>query len=99
LRLREAQRRASERARSRRIGETVRVLVEARRTLRRTDPLAVALASTEVSVGRSQGEAPGVDGGIYFDAGVPVGAFAEVRLAGCSAFDFYGTLVGAAVPA
>jgi ribosomal protein S12 methylthiotransferase len=99
LRLREAQRLAAERARSRRIGETVRVLVEARRTLRRTDPLAVALASTEVSVGRSQGEAPGVDGGIYFRAGVPIGAFAEVRLAGLRAFDFYGTLVSAAVPA
>lgn len=97
LRLREAQRSASERARSRRLGATVRVLVEARRTLRRTDPLAVALASTAVCVGRSSGEAPGVDGGIYFTADVPIGAFVDVRLDGCGAFDFYGTVVPAVV--
>jgi len=97
VRLREAQRLASERARARRVGQTVRVLVEARQTLRRTDPLAVALGSTGVTVGRSPGEAPGVDGGIYVTADVPIGSFVEVRLDGCGAFDFYGTAVPTAV--
>ncbi len=99
VRLREAQRLASEKARARRIGETVRVLVEARRTLRRTDPIAAALASTDVYVGRSPGEAPGVDGGIFFTAGAPIGSFVDVRLDGYGAFDFYGTAVPAAVVA
>jgi ribosomal protein S12 methylthiotransferase len=98
VRLREAQRLASERARQKRVGQTIRVLVEERRTLRRTAPMAVALAATDVGVGRSQGEAPGVDGGVYFTADVPVGSFVDVRLDGCGAFDFYGTALTAAVP-
>ena len=97
VQLREAQRVASERARGRRVGQTVRVLVEERRRLRRADPLAVALGAVEVTVGRSPGEAPGVDGGIYFRAALPAGTFVDVRLDGCSAFDFYGTAVAAAV--
>jgi ribosomal protein S12 methylthiotransferase len=97
VRLREAQRLASERARARRVGQTVRVLVEGRRTLRRTDPLAMALASTQVTVARSQGEAPGVDGGVYFTADAAIGSFIDVRLDGCGTFDFYGTAVPAAV--
>jgi ribosomal protein S12 methylthiotransferase len=97
LRLREAQRLASERARSKRIGQIVRVLVEERRTLRRSDPVALALASTAVTVGRSQGEAPGVDGGIYFTAEPPAGSFVDVRLDGCGPFDFFGTALRAAV--
>jgi tRNA A37 methylthiotransferase MiaB len=99
VRLREAQRLASERARAKRVGQTVRVLVEDRRTLRRTDPMAVALAGAEVSVGRSQGEAPGVDGAVYFRADRPIGSFVDVRLDGCGSFDFHGTVVPAAVPA
>jgi ribosomal protein S12 methylthiotransferase len=99
LRLREAQRLASERARAKRIGDVVPVLVEERRTLRRTDPIAVALQSTDVCVGRSPGEAPGVDGGIYFRSDAAAGEFVDVQLAGCSAFDFHGTVVNAAVPA
>jgi ribosomal protein S12 methylthiotransferase len=97
LRLRDAQRRASERARARRIGEVVRVLVEERRTLRRTDPLAVGLRAREVFVGRSMGEAPGVDGTIAFTGEARIGEFAEVRLEGNTAFDFYGSLVRAEV--
>lgn len=93
LRLRDAQRRASERARARRAGETVRVLVEERRTLRKTDPLAVALRSRDVMVGRSMGEAPGVDGAIAFTGDARIGEFGEVRLDGNTAFDFYGSLV------
>jgi ribosomal protein S12 methylthiotransferase len=98
VRLREAQRLASERARSKRVGQTIRVLVEERRTVRRTAPMAVALGATELCVGRSQGEAPGVDGAIYFTADRPIGSFVDVRLDGCGAFDFYGTAVFAAVP-
>jgi len=98
VRLREAQRIASERARARRVGETVRVLVEERRRLRRTDPIAVGLGATEVTVGRSMGEAPGVDGGIYFAAPAVPGTFVDVRLDGSGPFDFYGSaLAGAAV--
>lgn len=95
LRLRDAQRRASERARAKRAGTVVRVLVEERRTLRKTDPLAVALRERDVLVGRSMGEAPGVDGGIVFafDRNVAIGDFVDVRLGGNTAFDFHGTLV------
>jgi ribosomal protein S12 methylthiotransferase len=93
LRLRDAQRLASERARAKRVGETVRVLVEERRTLRRTDPLAVALRAQTVTLGRSMGEAPGVDGAIAFAGEAEIGTFVDVRLDGNTAFDFYGTLV------
>jgi hypothetical protein len=40
--------------------------------------------------GRSQGEAPGVDGGIYFTGNARVGEFAEVRLEAHGPFDFVG---------
>jgi ribosomal protein S12 methylthiotransferase len=99
LRLRDAQRRASERARAARLGQTVSVLVEERRTLRRTDPLAVGLQAQTVLVGRSAGEAPGVDGVVAFAGAVEPGTFVDVRLEGNTAFDFYGTLVPAAVAA
>jgi ribosomal protein S12 methylthiotransferase len=93
LRLRDAQRRASERARAKRVGQVVRVLVEERRTLRKTDPLAVGLRSRDVLVGRSMGEAPGVDGVIAFCGDAQAGEFVDVRLGGNTAFDFYGELV------
>jgi ribosomal protein S12 methylthiotransferase len=99
LRLRDAQRRASERARAKRLGQTVRVLVEERRTLRRTDPLAVGLRASDVLAGRSMGEAPGVDGAIVFRGDARPGAFVDVRLDGNTAFDFYGSLVRAEVTA
>lgn len=95
LRLRDAQRRASERARAKRVGSVVRVLVEERRALRKTDPLAVGLRARDVLVGRSMGEAPGVDGAIAFAGDARVGTFVDVRLDGNTAFDFYGTLVAA----
>jgi ribosomal protein S12 methylthiotransferase len=98
IRLRDAQRRASDRARARRLGTTVRVLVEERRTLRRTDPLALGLGTTTAFVGRSAAEAPGVDGTIAFAGPAHVGSFVEVRLDGCAPFDYYGTL-RSAVPA
>ena len=65
--LRDAQLRASARARAKRVGRTVRVLVEERRALRKDDPLRQALGATHALVGRSMGEAPGVDGGIFFN--------------------------------
>ncbi|HEY0395562.1 MAG TPA: 30S ribosomal protein S12 methylthiotransferase RimO [Candidatus Elarobacter sp.] len=99
LRLRDAQRRASERARAKRLGQTVRVLVEERRTLRRTDPLAVGLRASDVLVGRSMGEAPGVDGVVAFRGAAAPGEFVGVRLDGNTAFDFYGSLAGAEVTA
>ncbi len=97
LRLRDAQRRASERARAKRVGEVVRVLVEERRTLRKSDPLAVALGTTRALAGRSPGEAPGVDGAIVFPGAAEPGTFVDVRLEGNTAFDFYGTLAGTEV--
>jgi ribosomal protein S12 methylthiotransferase len=93
VRLREAQRLASDRARERRFGSTVRMLVEERRRLRRTDPIALALGTTEVTVGRSMGEAPGVDGGIFIAEPAEAGTFIDVRLDGAGAFDFYGAAV------
>jgi ribosomal protein S12 methylthiotransferase len=90
IRLREAQRLASERARARRIGTTVRVLVEERRTLRRADEFRTALGESSVWFGRSQGEAPGVDGGVYFTGEARPGDYIEVTLEGHGPFDFFG---------
>jgi ribosomal protein S12 methylthiotransferase len=92
VRLREAQRLASQRARSRRLGETVRVLVEERRTLRKTDPIRAELGAAQAWFGRSMGEAPGVDGGIYFVGEAAPGEFREVTLEGNGPFDFFGRI-------
>src|ERR1700722_16060899 len=100
IRLREAQRAASERARSKRVGREVRVLVEERRELRRTDPMRAHLGAGATWFGRSEGEAPGVDGGIYFndiDGRVKPGDFVPVRLSGHGPFDFCGTAAEALV--
>ena len=98
VRLREAQRHASERARAKRIGQTVRVLVEERRALRKSDPFRAALDSAHAWFGRSQGEAPGVDGGVFFAGEAEPGSFVEVTLDGHGPFDFYGHIAkGAAV--
>jgi ribosomal protein S12 methylthiotransferase len=78
VRLREAQRAASEPARSRRIGSTVRVLVEER--------------TRRGWKGRSMGEAPGVDGAIHFTGHAEPGAFVDVTLERSSAFDFHGRI-------
>jgi ribosomal protein S12 methylthiotransferase len=98
--LREAQRAASERARSKRIGREVRVLAEERRELRRSDPMRAHLAGGVTWFGRSEGEAPGVDGGVYFDdpgGRVTAGDFVPVRLTGHGAFDFCGSAAEALV--
>jgi len=91
VRLREAQRRASERARARRVGRTVEVLVEEHRTLGPRDPIARALGTRAVSAGRSMGEAPGVDGLVFIAGTVGIGEFVSVTLDGTTSFDFYGT--------
>jgi ribosomal protein S12 methylthiotransferase len=92
LRLRDAQRAASTRARERRIGTTTRVLIEERRPLRKSDPLRGALGAAYATVGRSMGEAPGVDGGIYVAEEAEIGSFVDVRIQGTTAFDFFGVL-------
>jgi len=93
VRLREAQRVASERARGKRVGTTVRVLVEERRHLRKSDPFRASLGHADVWFGRSEGEAPGVDGGVFFRGDAEVGDFVEIELDGHGPFDFYGHTV------
>ncbi|HEY2475607.1 MAG TPA: 30S ribosomal protein S12 methylthiotransferase RimO [Candidatus Cybelea sp.] len=83
IRLREAQRRASDSARHARCGRTVRVLVEE------------YLNGRRAWFGRSEGEAPGVDGGIYFTGNAKVGAFSDVMLEDHGPFDFYGRAISA----
>ncbi|MDQ2681786.1 MAG: hypothetical protein M3Y21_12345, partial [Candidatus Eremiobacteraeota bacterium] len=90
VRLREAQRIASESARARRIGQTVRVLVEERRNLRAGHPFREQIGAATAWFGRSMGEAPGVDGGIYFTGDGKIGDFAQVHLQGNGPFDFVG---------
>ena len=93
IRLREAQRAASERARAKRLGSPVRVLIEERRPLRRSSAVRERLGAPHAWFGRTQGEAPGVDGGVYFvdesETSRP-GEFVTVTLDGQDAFDFFG---------
>jgi hypothetical protein len=70
----------------------VRVLVEERRRLRKSDTFYSALGHAEVWFGRSEGEAPGVDGGIFFTGDANVGDFVDVVLEGHGPFDFYGRI-------
>lgn len=92
VRLREAQRLASVRARESRLGTMVRVLVEEERRLRKGDPARERLGLTRAWYGRSQGEAPGVDGGVYFSGEARIGDFVEVKLDAQTSFDFVGHL-------
>jgi ribosomal protein S12 methylthiotransferase len=92
VRLREAQRQASLRARARRLGRPERVLVEERRALRKTDPARAVLGASSAWFGRSMGEAPGVDGGIYFSGVAEPGRFVTVTLESNGPFDFFGRL-------
>ncbi len=90
VRLREVQRLASERARSKRIGQCVRVLVEEHRKTPLGDDFRTRLGTATAWYGRSQGEAPGVDGGIYFTGETNAGEFVDVMLDGHGPFDFFG---------
>ncbi len=93
IRLREAQRLASERARGKRCGTTVRVLVEESRRLGERDDFRRRLGERRAWFGRSEGEAPAVDGGVYFTGQANVGEFVNVRLEGHGPFDFFGRAV------
>jgi ribosomal protein S12 methylthiotransferase len=94
IRLREAARIAAEKARRRRLGERVLVLVEEHRKLRPNSPLRAALGgATSVSIGRSPSEAPGVDGSIAFPEHAEIGSFIEVELTDITAFDYVGRRV------
>lgn len=93
IRLREAARTASEAARRMRCGRTARVLVEESRYLREYDEARRRLNVTRAWFGRSEGEAPGVDGGIYFTGEAFAGDFSDVRLENHGAFDFFGRAV------
>jgi len=93
VRLREAQRSASERARRKRWGGTVRVLVEESRYLRAHDEARRRLNVSRAWFGRSEGEAPGVDGGIYFTGDANAGEFCRVRVESVGAFDLFGSSV------
>jgi len=86
------QRHASAKARAKRVGRTERVLVEEKRRLRAGDPLREAVGCAQATVGRSMGEAPGVDGGVFFAGEARVGEFVDVTLRGATAFDFHGVL-------
>ena len=86
---RSAARRVRARARAR-VGSTVRVLVEERRRLRKSDPLRTALGAQDVWFGRSQGEAPGVDGGVYFTGEARSASSSRSRWTGHGPFDFFG---------
>ncbi|MDQ6929737.1 MAG: 30S ribosomal protein S12 methylthiotransferase RimO [Candidatus Eremiobacteraeota bacterium] len=92
MRLRDAQRIASERARSRRVGQTVRVLVEDSRHLKKTDAFRPIIRQPRAWFGRSMGEAPGVDGGIYFTGDAAIGKFVDVTLQANGSFDFAGAV-------
>jgi len=77
----------------------VQVLVEERRTLRTTDPIAVAWRTRSVLTGTIDRRSAGRRRERFAFAGdVPAGAFVDVRLDGNTAFDFYGTLVEQAHP-
>jgi len=93
LRLREAGRVASEKARRRRVGSAARVLVEERRPLRKNDSARQRLGAASAWFGRSEGEAPGVDGGVYFSGEARAGEFATVRLDDAGPFDFFGRAI------
>ncbi|MBV9403198.1 MAG: 30S ribosomal protein S12 methylthiotransferase RimO [Candidatus Eremiobacteraeota bacterium] len=93
IHLREKQRQASHRARARRVGRTTRVLVEEQRRLRRSDPIRHHVGRPVVWYGRSMGEAPGVDGGIYFSGEAAVGRFCDVRLEWAGPFDYAGRAI------
>lgn len=90
VRLREAGRIASERARAERAGTCVRVLVEEKRRLHKGDPFRDALGTAQAWSGRSQGESPGVDGAIIFRGVAQIGEFVDVTLDGNGPFDFFG---------
>ena len=58
----------------------------------RRDPIRASLGVPQAWFGRSLGEAPGVDGGIYFTGEAAPGEFVDVTLEGHGPFDFFGRI-------
>ena len=96
IRLREAQRLASEQARSKRCGTTVRVLVEERRRLRKSDPMRERLGARERGSDVPKAKRRASTAASISPARLDAGEFADVTLDGHGPFDFYGTPRGAA---
>jgi len=71
----------------------VRVLVEESRRLGERDDFRRRLGERRAWFGRSEGEAPAVDGGVYFTGQANAGEFVNVRLEGHGPFDFFGRAV------
>jgi ribosomal protein S12 methylthiotransferase len=86
-RARDAQRRISNENDAVRVGESVDVLVEARRLLPAQSPIRRALGTRLTGVGRSIREAPGVDGSVYVAGDHAVGTFVKSRIVGYTEFD------------
>ncbi len=93
-RAREVQRAISNWRDDSRMNETLDVLVEGRKLLPAGSPIAQALGTKLVSVGRSKREAPGVDGNIFLPGDLGAGAFVRCTIRGYTDFDRYGTLAG-----
>jgi ribosomal protein S12 methylthiotransferase len=96
---REVQRAISNDISSARIGERVDVLIEGKRLLPATSPLRQALRERLAGVGRSQREAPGIDGAVYVAGEHTPGEFVTATIVGHSDFDRAARPVEAAVAA
>jgi ribosomal protein S12 methylthiotransferase len=94
---RELQRAISNGISAQRIGERVDVLIEGKRLLPATSPLRQALRERLAGVGRSQREAPGIDGAVYVAGEHATGEFVTATIVGHSDFDRAARPVEAAV--
>jgi ribosomal protein S12 methylthiotransferase len=88
---REVQRAISNQISAARIGERVDVLIEGTRLLPATSPLRKALGERLAGIGRSQREAPGVDGAVYVAGTHATGDFVTATIVGHTDFDRAGT--------
>ena len=84
---RDAQRHISHEVNAARNGEHLDVLIEGKRLLQAASPLGRALGQRLAYVGRSQREAPGVDGLVYLSGEHPIGEFVPATIAGHTDFD------------
>ena len=84
---RETQRRISARVNSSRVGERLDVLIEGKRLVAASSPLRGLVGERLAHVGRSQREAPGVDGLVYLSGEHTVGDFVEATIVGHTDFD------------
>ncbi|MBV8280731.1 MAG: 30S ribosomal protein S12 methylthiotransferase RimO [Candidatus Eremiobacteraeota bacterium] len=84
---REVQRRISDAIEETRIGERVDILIEGKRLLAPSSALRELGLGRLSAVGRSQREAPGVDGLVYLPGEYPVGEFVAAHIVGHTEFD------------